>query len=71
MKGAIMANSRYTTLDPGAATVHDEKLLAAQNALLDKIATTTVAAAVRNYAEAYALLRGFVSATSVTEIKNG
>lgn len=64
-----MATSRYKSISNEDAAASDAKLHEVELHLLEKIKTTTSAASARNYAEAYALLRGHLSATSTVEFK--
>jgi hypothetical protein len=64
MKGdAAMADLFYRSVDGEHAKANDEKLAAAELHLLTKILTANSEQA-RNFAEAYALLRGSVTSTA-------
>jgi hypothetical protein len=67
----MAANSLYQHIEASDAKAHDDLLLETQKALLNKVAGSTSAPGARNFAEAYALISGHISATNSTEVKNG
>lgn len=68
MIGEAMGNTRYMRISQEAAEAHDKKLNEVEVKLLDQILTANSTQA-RNYAEAYALIRGVLTSTSSTENK--
>lgn len=64
-----MATSRYRRINEEDAVTSDAKLHEVELHLLDKIMTSSSPSSVRNYAEAYALIRGLVTGTSNVEVK--
>ena len=69
MKGTGMAISRYKRIADTDASAHDKKLNEVEISLLDGILNSDHAAEARDYAEAYALIRGHLTGINNVEVK--
>lgn len=70
----MATRTRYNDdVDFAAAKAHDDALIQAQTAILQKVAANTggSGSVARNLAEAYALISGHISSSTSTEVRNG
>jgi hypothetical protein len=69
VKETGMAISRYRRIADTDASAHDKKLNELEISLLDGILNADYAAEARDYAEAYALIRGHLTGINNVEVK--
>lgn len=66
----MATTARYLRADNKVARTHDMKLEEVELYLLDKILNASNPTAIRQYAEAYALIKATVNTVSMTEVKS-
>lgn len=69
-KGTDMASTRYMRVDQTHATEHDKAMSEAEVFLLNSIVESGHGGEARDYAEAYALIRGTLTGLNNVEVKS-